>query len=446
MYMTNLLTRRWRWTSNTKANICHTSEKVINVTSKQQLLVLVELRNHDHLEVAYGTAFARAALTEMLLRLNAFGGKVYNLTNRRFFVDLDTDFLLTKFVKSVSKSGSNVISNLELAFATTPFDYKDTQALLVVSIERVALDRWNEATALNPEIHELRGLDAPPSHPAPCQYGLIWQSNYQADMKLALFFIESLAKQQAKLVLQPIAPSTHTKISRNTHSIYCNDDNAWIYYEALVRFEQTTENPPINAGTLIPALERLGLIQWLDLVVLSSAIEHLRNDLTLHIGCNLSSLSLIPKASWWNNVFEKLQSHPSVACRLTLEITETAPISDLNLALSFLKKLRQLGCHIAIDDFGCGHTRLDFVRAVKPDLIKVSGKLIQSAAADRNLLNELKCFKDLASSLSKTVIAEGIEGPAELSIAEEIGFDGLQGYGIARPSEESKVINLKLPG
>ncbi len=280
---------------------------------------------------------------------------------------------------------------------------------------------------------------------APYQWGGNWQADYETDMNVALAFIRALAQRRVSLALQPIVrlprPAKSAKRARGRYA----DTTPVLYHEALVRFDLRPDDAGLSAVVLVPALERLGLIQLLDHAVLVAVIARLQHDPDLYLGCNLSASSLIAMSGWWSSVLAQLRADPSIAQRLTLEITETAPLPDFDRAVAFADELRGLGCSLAIDDFGCGHTRLDFMRAVRPHVIKLSSELTHLATHDKAALAEMKCVVTLATALAPAVVAEGISGQIERHVADRIGVDWLQGYDVASPAAAQPRLCLDLP-
>ena len=108
----------------------------------------------------------------------------------------------------------------------------------------------------------------------------------------------------------------------------------------------------------------------LDHAVMTAVVNRFETDPTAKLGCNLLALSFVSDA-WWESLLERLAAQPDVAARLTVEFTETAPLSDLDAASAFVRRIQSLGCRIALDDFGAGNSSLAFARAIRPQVIKI---------------------------------------------------------------------------
>ncbi|MEM9652609.1 MAG: EAL domain-containing protein [Actinomycetota bacterium] len=132
--------------------------------------------------------------------------------------------------------------------------------------------------------------------------------------------------------------------------------------------------------------------------------------------------------------------HPT---RVGFEITESMEIRDLEAAGVNLNRLSELGCRIAIDDFGIGHATLDYIRqfsmanALKIDRSFVAG--LENSKEDTAIVNASIA---LASSLGLQVIAEGVENLEQLTALEELGCRYAQGFALAKPMPMDEVLEL----
>ena len=120
--------------------------------------------------------------------------------------------------------------------------------------------------------------------------------------------------------------------------------------------------------------------------------------------------------------------------RVVLEITEHAPVQDYDALSAALEPYRAAGLRLAVDDAGAGYASLRHVLAMRPDLVKVDMALTRGADTDvarRTLLSALAGF---AADTGCSLIAEGVETPAELAAVASCGIPLAQGYVFARPS------------
>jgi EAL domain-containing protein (putative c-di-GMP-specific phosphodiesterase class I) len=119
--------------------------------------------------------------------------------------------------------------------------------------------------------------------------------------------------------------------------------------------------------------------------------------------------------------------------RMVLEVTEHVEVADYDTLVDGLDILRTSGCRIAVDDAGAGYSSLRHILRLRPDYIKLDMTLTRGIDTDsdrRALASSLLTF---AREVSATVIAEGIETPAELDTLRSLGATLGQGYFLARP-------------
>lgn len=207
-----------------------------------------------------------------------------------------------------------------------------------------------------------------------------------------------------------------------------------LYHEGLARAiiadargEMATLSPTILS------LERLGQICGFDRCVVNATIDTLRAHPHLQLGCNVSAQSAIIDEGWAHLV-QQLRQEPGIACRLTLEFTETSRIDDPLAALGFMQLMQTLGCRIAFDDFGTGSIPPDFVIRARPDIIKIDKGYLFRARESRQGRTILRHLVELCAAITRTVVLEGVETRDDQALAEQAGAPWMQGYGVGRPT------------
>lgn len=403
--------------------------------------MLIELYNRDHLAAVYGEEFAASALQALQRCVHGWGGSVSVVDDRRFLV-----------APAPPGDGSpgelpelSLVERWQRAFSATPFTFGPQRALLAVGVSRVTLGaglRQLDGGQFQLQEIECRDSGVPLLQPPQC--GWPWRLGYELDMEAALAFHEALAQGRAHLVFQPIVRSSQL-LARFSQMDGPSAPAVPLYQEALLRLVVRGDAPMFSTCRLVAALERLGLVRLFDQVVLSAVIRVLESEPELSLGCNLSSLSLVPDEGWWGSVLDRLKARPSVASRLTFEITETAPLRDFDHAVALVKRLKTLGCQIAIDDLGVGHTRLDFVRAIKPSIIKISADLVHDAVVSRVAAEQLQRLGAMAAAFAPMVVAEGIGTRRQMAAACMAGIHWLQGEAAAPHILPSPKVALRLP-
>lgn len=119
--------------------------------------------------------------------------------------------------------------------------------------------------------------------------------------------------------------------------------------------------------------------------------------------------------------------------QLSLEITETVALADVDRAVATLHRVRDLGVHVALDDFGSGYSSLRYIQKLPIDTLKIDRAFVADASANSRGEPILAGIVELAHRLGMTVVAEGIETERCLELVRNLGCDEAQGYHLGRP-------------
>ena len=206
--------------------------------------------------------------------------------------------------------------------------------------------------------------------------------------------------------------------------------------EALLRWRLPNGAfcPPAE---FIPTAERSDLILAVDKWVLREVAQQLQAWSTvptlsaLGISVNVSARHL-SEPLLAETVLRPLRELSIDPQRLTIEVTETAFLDDLDLASATLRTLRDAGVRIAIDDFGTGYASLAHLRRLPVDILKIDHSFVDGLGrADDRTLVQLTI--ETGHLLGAFIIAEGVETAEQARQLLEMGTDFLQGYGLGKP-------------
>ena len=139
---------------------------------------------------------------------------------------------------------------------------------------------------------------------------------------------------------------------------------------------------------------------------------------------------------WPDRLASGVIAHPGVAERLTVEITETSMIEDIEATRSHvIAACKRLGVKVAMDDFGAGHTSFRNLRALAFDLVKIDGVFVQNIVNSADDRFFVRTLIDLAHHLELKIVAEWVEDAETASMLREWGVDYFQGalFGSAGP-------------
>jgi EAL domain-containing protein (putative c-di-GMP-specific phosphodiesterase class I) len=207
------------------------------------------------------------------------------------------------------------------------------------------------------------------------------------------------------------------------------------HYEALVRLADEPGTPPLAPAAFLPAAERYGLICDIDRLVVSQAIRTLARELAdeeVGVAVNLSARSIVEQSMLVHIERELLHAHVNPR-RLTLEITETAAISDMPAAERFCAGAVALGCSLALDDFGVGFGSFFYAKRLPFTYLKIDGEFIRELCRCPEDRLMVKALVQVAQGLGMQTTAEFVGDPATLQLLSEYGVDFAQGFQIGRP-------------
>ncbi len=182
----------------------------------------------------------------------------------------------------------------------------------------------------------------------------------------------------------------------------------------------------------IPAAERAGLVGALDLETLSMALAALGREADVKLAVNVSAATIADQGSR-QAYKELLAASSNLATRLTVEITETIAIHDLDVAARFGRAAKAAGARLALDDFGEGHTSFQSLRALPLDEVKIDGLYVEGIDARAQNRAFVIAIDRLARDLGMETVAERVETAGEANVLREIGVDSLQGYFYGKP-------------
>jgi EAL domain-containing protein (putative c-di-GMP-specific phosphodiesterase class I) len=130
----------------------------------------------------------------------------------------------------------------------------------------------------------------------------------------------------------------------------------------------------------------------------------------------------------------------SLTERLTVEITETAVITEIDQTIAFIDTLKELGCRVAIDDFGAGYTSFKNLKLLAIDMVKIDGTFVKNLADNPKDLFFIKALHDLASNLGMVTVAEWVQDQTTVDILRGVGVDLLQGYYCGEPIDAKALV------
>ncbi len=197
----------------------------------------------------------------------------------------------------------------------------------------------------------------------------------------------------------------------------------------------------------IPAAERYHLMPMLDRWVMENSFK-LCEAYIAPDGGELQTWAVnVSGASLCDTGFvQYLKSHlvdnPALAQTLCIEITETAAITNLGAANTFIKELKLLGCRFALDDFGSGLSSLNYLKNLNVDYLKIDGAFIKDMADDAIDLAMVEAINKIGHQMGLLTIAEFVDSERVLFKLKEIGVDFVQGNWIHKPENAKALFEI----
>jgi diguanylate cyclase len=211
--------------------------------------------------------------------------------------------------------------------------------------------------------------------------------------------------------------------------------------EALLRWRHPYRGM-VSPDRFITIAEEMGLIlpigEW---VLRMACLEAKRwqdlasTPLKLSVNLSIRQLQQEDLADQITRILQAVDLHP---CQLTLELTETNLMADIEQGIQTLQALRQLGIKIAIDDFGKGYSSLHYLSRLPIDILKIDQSFVRRLPDDSQAIAISNAIINLAHELNLDIIAEGVETERQVTWLRDHGCHIMQGhlYSPALPTED----------
>ncbi len=238
----------------------------------------------------------------------------------------------------------------------------------------------------------------------------------QRNIAVADEVISALDEDRMRLVLQPMVDARTRKPE---------------LYECLLRMERH-DGSLVSAGEFIPIAEQLGLSRLIDRRTLELSVALLKQHSDLKLSVNVSGLTCTDHE--WLVALQRLTGgQRSLTERLVIEITETAAIHDVDQSVAFVDMLKELGCRVAIDDFGAGYTSFRNLKLLNVDMVKIDGAFVKNITVDTSDQVFVNTMIELARNFHMETVAEWVGDEQTCQMLEAAGITYLQGFHFGLP-------------
>lgn len=241
------------------------------------------------------------------------------------------------------------------------------------------------------------------------------------NMHMSNLFMRSSQNDGLKLYIQP-----KFSISRN----------CVVGGEALVRMLDEQGNL-IMPGRFVPVLERIGLVDRLDKIMLEKVFAFQRKCLdtgknTYTISVNVSKQEFT-NAKFAENIFKLREKYRIDPGLVEFELLESTFVNDLSSIVETIDCLRNEGFQISVDDFGSGYSSLNQIANIPADIIKMDGMFARESLKTNKGRAVIKSLITMLNDVDYHVVFEGIENREQLDLVASYGCDTVQGFYYSQP-------------
>jgi EAL domain-containing protein (putative c-di-GMP-specific phosphodiesterase class I) len=258
---------------------------------------------------------------------------------------------------------------------------------------------------------------------------LRWSARADGEMWFAVAF-DVTQEKEVETRLRGVLTEEH--LLAYSQPILDHRSGKIVQEELLVRMRVRPGSSDIlSPAAFLPDAERCGLIGLVDRWMAAHAVALSRKGRRAEV--NLSAVSLGDEEftasleRWINRAGVNPQN-------IVFEITETAALEQLDLAVAFTERLTRLGCQFALDDFGTGFGSLTHLRQLPVRFLKIDTSFVRDVSSSREDQAIVRGIVAIARELGVQTVAEGIEDAATLDLVADYGVDFAQGFHIGRPA------------
>jgi diguanylate cyclase (GGDEF)-like protein len=246
--------------------------------------------------------------------------------------------------------------------------------------------------------------------------------------------LEALRQENVRATDKIITALNERRILLAFEPVVTTSGRQTAFHECLMRIRRT-DGSVVPATAVVPVAEQLGLVRLIDHRVIELVVSELLATPDIRVSVNVSPDS-ISDPDWWSAISARLRARPGVAQRMIVEITETAAIHNIDETAGFVTRAKDLGCRIAIDDFGAGYTSFRNLRRLGVDMIKIDGAFVQNLTRSEDDRVFVQTMIGLGRSLGLETVAEWVQDEETAALLGGWGCDYLQGDLIGRAAIE----------
>ncbi|WP_339770630.1 EAL domain-containing protein [uncultured Paraglaciecola sp.] len=251
-------------------------------------------------------------------------------------------------------------------------------------------------------------------------------------------FVPDMMEDNKRRLL--IANSISNAIKHNEFSIHyqgkVSADEVIVGYEALIRWNSESMGV-VSPAEFIPIAEQSGKILSITKWVIKKVCQELDQLLAIHPGEIVVSINLsahdIKNTLLIDYIRTMFVRYNVQTSHIEFEVTESAYLENFDVANEFLKQIRDMGCSIALDDFGAGYSSLGYLTQIHLNTLKIDKQFVDNLNVSKRSTLVTKTIIEMAKQLNLQICAEGVETREQADFLIANGCHQLQGYLFAKP-------------
>ena len=211
-----------------------------------------------------------------------------------------------------------------------------------------------------------------------------------------------------------------------------------IQHELLIRMV-ASDGELVAPDRFLRVAERFGVMSEIDDWVLSQAAGWAASECPVQVNVSAESLG---DPDFIRRVEEQLVAAEADPSLMGFEVTETALLGSQSVAADFIDRVSQLGCCVALDDFGSGYAGFSYLKRFDVDWLKVDAEFVTDLRTNRASESVVRAVIQLAKDFGLKTIAEGVEDATTFEILVDLGVDAGQGFYLAAPAPADEVFAM----
>jgi EAL domain-containing protein (putative c-di-GMP-specific phosphodiesterase class I) len=267
---------------------------------------------------------------------------------------------------------------------------------------------------------------------------------YEPEQQKRRSIVQKEAAQKISLAHGMKRALSHEEFQLHYQPICNLSDGRIAGFESLIRWHHPVEGP-IQPKDFLWVAEQTGLIHEIGLWTLNRACRdwNMLRQFTSYespfVSVNLSAVQLSNEmlVKEAKSIMARQKMNPA---ELKLELTETVMVERPDVALEIMHKLIELGCSLALDDYGAGHSGLRHLQRYPLDTLKIDGAFVEPILTSAQSLEIVRSSVALAHSLSMSVVAESVETEGVRAKLLEMKCDFGQGWYFGRPATLQELV------